>query len=68
MRSYQGRSWQAATFGAPQDVLRLKNVTWSSLTKGQLLVKVYACGVGLSDLLTKSCILTAMKPPSNVFR
>jgi NADPH:quinone reductase len=51
MSTYQGGSWQADTFGSPQEVLRLKNVTWQPPTKGQLLVKVHACGVGLPDLL-----------------
>ncbi|GHP00252.1 hypothetical protein KSF_102990 [Reticulibacter mediterranei] len=65
MSTYQGRSWQAETFGSPQEVLRLKNVTWQPPTKGQLLVKAHACEVGLPDLLTtegKFPLLTA--PPA----
>jgi NADPH2:quinone reductase len=51
MTTYQGKSWQAATFGAPQEVLHLENITWQPPTAGRLLIKVHACGVGLPDML-----------------
>jgi NADPH2:quinone reductase len=60
---YEGRSWQAAEFGEPKDVMKVVRTTWSEPPEGQLLVQVRAAGVGLADVLQVRGSYPGATPP-----
>jgi NADPH2:quinone reductase len=60
---YEGRSWQAAAFGEPKDVMPIVRTRWSEPPEGQLLVKVRASGVGLADALQVRGNYPGVTPP-----
>jgi NADPH2:quinone reductase len=60
---YEGRSWQAAEFGAPKDVMRVVETTWSDPREGQVLIRVRAAGVGFADVLQVLGHYPGVTPP-----
>jgi NADPH:quinone reductase len=60
---YEGRSWQAAEFGAPRDVMRVVETTWSDPHEGQVLIRVRAAGVGYADVLQVLGHYPGVTPP-----
>jgi NADPH:quinone reductase len=60
---YEGRSWQAAEFGEPKDVMRVVPTRWPEPSEGRLLVRVRAAGVGLADVLQVRGAYPGVTPP-----